>query len=51
MSSQLDDTRAMLQRSRTVADVGDFLSLALSSGDRGRVEDAVDELAAAYDSY
>lgn len=51
MSGVIDDTRAILQGSRNVADNADFLSLVLSSGDQSRIENAVDDLLAAYDSY
>src|SRR5262245_38036751 len=50
MSNLKDDNRGVLRRSRAVADNADFLSLALLSGDRGRIEDAVTDLMAAYDS-
>jgi hypothetical protein len=51
MSNLIDDTRGVLRRSRAVADNADFLSFALLSGDRGKIEDAVTDLVAAYDSY
>lgn len=50
-SQTINDTRLLLQQSRTVADNADFLNLALLSGDQGRVEDAVNDLIAAYDGY
>jgi hypothetical protein len=51
MPNSLDDMRAMLQRSRSVADNADYLSLALSSDDQSQIENAVDDLLTAYDSY
>ena len=51
MATMINDTRTMLQRSRSVADNADFLSMALVSGDQGQIENAVDDLLAAYDSY
>jgi hypothetical protein len=51
MASLPDDARALLQGSRSVAESADFLSVAVRSGDRRHVEEAVDDLLAAYDGY
>ncbi len=51
MQNMLNDTRVMLQRSRRVADNADFLSVALLSGNQTQIDEAVDDLLAAYDSY
>ena len=46
-----NDTRVLLRRSRTIAENADLLSMALLRGEQGRIEEAVDDLAAAYDNY
>lgn len=51
MSNEMGSTRDLIQRSRSVADNADLLSIALLSGDEDQVEDAVHDLLDAYDSY
>ena len=51
MPISTNDTRVLLQRSRIIADNADLLSMALLRGEQGRIEEAVDDLAAAYDNY
>ncbi len=46
-----DDIGAIVQPGRRVADEADALSLALTSGDQGQIEDAAKDLADAYDRY
>ncbi len=46
-----NDLHRILQRSRSVADQADFLSIAWASGDQSRIENAVEDLLAVYDSY
>ncbi|MFL6448708.1 MAG: hypothetical protein ACJ746_13615 [Bryobacteraceae bacterium] len=51
MPNLTDETRNILQRSRSLADEADVLGIALRGGDTGRIENAAEDLAAAYDRY